>query len=155
MRATGVAAMLLLLIGIQVSAVPWALAIPAVPAEFAQSKAALKKQLEAVIQSQLAAFRKGDYAKAYTFASQGIRRRIPAAVFAEMVRSAYPAIARSRSARFGPILDDGDQAVVHVVVEGAEEQATYAYQMIREGRVWKVNSVTEAEPRRPDGLVST
>ncbi|MBW4697380.1 MAG: DUF4864 domain-containing protein [Aphanocapsa lilacina HA4352-LM1] len=155
MQATGVAAMLLLFIGIQGWAPPWAVAIPAAPAEFAESKMALKKQLEAVIQSQLSAFRKGDYAKAYTFASQGIRRRIPAAVFSEMVRSAYPAIARSHSARFGPILDDGDQAVVHVVVEGAEQRATYAYLMIREGSAWKVNSVMEAEPRRPDGLVST
>ncbi|AGY60202.1 DUF4864 domain-containing protein [Gloeobacter kilaueensis] len=121
---------------------------------FTQSKAPVKKQIQSVIQAQLAAFRSGNYQKAYTYASVGIRRRFAAAAFAEMVRSAYPAIARSRTAQFGAILDDSEQAVAHVLVEGTGDRVLYVYLLVRERGLWKIESVIEAQKPSLDGEVS-
>lgn len=108
----------------------------------------VKQELQTVINGQLAAFRADDYATAYTFAAAGIRDQFPVARFEEMVRNAYPPIARSDSARFGIAFDNGVQAVVNVSVRGkdAETSTEYQYTLAKEDEGWKITGVTEIEP---------
>lgn len=101
-----------------------------------------KDQLHAVISSQLAAFRAGDYAAAYVFADDAIKLQVAPEQFEVMVRRGYPAIAQSASATFGLTFDNGDEAVVNVRVVGADQEAvTYQYLLRRSGEVWRITGV--------------
>lgn len=108
----------------------------------------MKAEITAVIESQLAAFRSGDFAGAYLFAAESIRAMFPAPQFEQMVRQAYPLIANSRRIDFGLCLDDGHDAVVNVTVEGAEGgQKEYQYTLTKEERGWRITGVVEAPPQ--------
>jgi hypothetical protein len=141
LRATVCAAILIAFTGL-----PGALA--ADPPKPKPSSDAVKQELTGVIESQLAAFRTNDYAKAFTHAAEGIKSMFDLKAFESMVRNGYPVIANSKSATFGVILDDGNQAVVNVTVKGADARGTtvnYQYLLIREKREWKINGVAEAK----------
>jgi hypothetical protein len=102
----------------------------------------VKQQLVGVINSQLSAFRKGDYAGAYGLADSALRAQVSPATFQHMVENAYPAIARSRSASFGVILDNGDEAVVNVgITSQAGRMLQYRYILRREPAGWKISGV--------------
>jgi hypothetical protein len=102
----------------------------------------VKQQLVGVINSQLSAFRKGDFAVAYGFADSALRAQVPPATFQHMVESAYPAIARSRSASFGVILDNGDEAVVNVgITSQSGRTLQYRYVLRREPAGWRISGV--------------
>src|ERR1700749_4701552 len=61
--------------------------------------------LHAVINAQLDAFRKDDYAGAYVFADRVIKNQFPLENFERMVRDGYPSIAHSTSAKCGLTFD--------------------------------------------------
>jgi len=135
------------------------LAAPAAPpteARFVASPAPVRRTLVGVVQAQLAAFRKGDFEKAYSYASAEIRRRFDRAQFARMVRESYPAIANSQAARFGGVFDDGRRAVVHAEIDSAvRRQVMFAYLLVREAGQWKISGVYEAETPSLDGEIQT
>jgi hypothetical protein len=74
--------------------------------------------VQGVISSQLEAFARDDAQAAYAFAAPAIREQFDdAASFLAMVKSAYPAVYRHRSAEFGVEQRDGErvrQAIVFV-----------------------------------------
>ena len=106
------------------------------------STPAMKEKLQAVIRGQLEAFRKDDFAGAYRFAAAAIREQFPLAAFETMVKSNYPAIAKSEDAVFGLTLDDGDKAVVNVRVVGPkQESVSYQYLLERDGEEWRISGV--------------
>ena len=106
------------------------------------STPAMKEKLHAVIRGQLEAFRKDDYAAAYKFAAAGIREQFPLAAFETMVKSNYPAIAKSEEAVFGLTLDDGEKAAVNVRVVGPKhESVSYQYLLERDGDDWRIGGV--------------
>ena len=108
---------------------------------------AVKKEITSVVESQLAAFRTNDFKTAYTFAASGIKEQFPLAAFEGMVKNGYPVIAQSQSATFGVTLDDGEQAVVNVVIKGKSGKlGRFQYILIREGKQWKITGVTEQAP---------
>lgn len=108
------------------------------------SEPAVKKELTAVVESQLAAFRENDFKTAYSFAASAIKEQFPLSAFELMVKNGYPLIAQSATATFGVILDDGQQAVVHTVVKSKSGKlGRYQYLLVREGRGWKINGVVE------------
>jgi|SRR6185295_10216100 len=116
--------------------------------EMKPSDETVKKDVITVIEAQLAAFRTNDYRKAYGFAAEGIKKMFSLEAFEEMVRNGYPSIATSKSARFGLILDDGKQAVVHVFIEGdAKSLKEFAYVLVLEDSKWKINGVVEVKAR--------
>ena len=107
----------------------------------------VKQELTAVIDGQLAAFRAGDYPKAYTFAAGGIKEMFPVENFEMMVKTAYPLIAGSAKAEYGLAFDTGEDAVVNVTVEDAKGQrAQYQYTLSKEKGVWKITGVVEQKP---------
>jgi hypothetical protein len=59
-----------------------------------------------------------------------------------MVRTGFPIIAHSVSAKFGLTFDNGDEAVVNVRVIGAnEETITYQYMLRLDGDAWRITGV--------------
>ena len=111
------------------------------------SKESMRKELTQIIKSQLAAFRDEDYVTAYTFAAAGIKAQYPLAAFERMVKTGYPVIARFKSAEFGVVRDNGEEAVVNVEVEGESSSvAHYQYFLRKENAGWKISGVVEEKP---------
>jgi Domain of unknown function (DUF4864) len=111
---------------------------------FELSNETMEGQLRGVIQSQLAAFRQDDYPRAYTYASAAVKAQVALPAFERMVKLGYPLIAQSRSAQFGVTFDNGEQAVVNVVIVGRSGHARhYRYILQKEGTSWKVFGVAE------------
>jgi hypothetical protein len=103
----------------------------------------MKEKFRAVIQGQLDAFRKDDYAGAYRFAAKGIQEQFPVSAFEKMVRESYPVIAKNEEAVFGLSVDDGQKAIVNVRVLG-QNKASTSYQYILErddGDDWRILGV--------------
>lgn len=124
--------------------------------DFQPSRTAVRKELVEVVDAQLTAFRTGNTAKAYSYASTEIKKHFSQSAFEEMVRATYPTIAHSLSAKFGPVLDDGTQAVVHVAVVGANKRRViYGYLLVRQQGKWCINGVYEAEQGPQPGELST
>ncbi len=112
--------------------------------KFKLSKNDVKKEITAVIESQLAAFRTNDFSRAYTFAASSIKEHFSFEQFQDMVKRGYPVIAKSKSASFGVALDDGQQAVVDVSVKGADDKAIrYEYMLVIEDGKWRITGVTQ------------
>ena len=106
------------------------------------SREAVQRELVRVIDSQLSAFRRGDYAGAYAFADSALQAQVSPAVFERLVKKGYPAIARSRSASFGVSLDNGDQAVVTVgILSQSGHLLQYHYLMHHEPNGWRISGV--------------
>lgn len=124
---------------------------PAAPADAPKtaphaSTDAVKKELSDVIDAQLAAFRAGDYAKAYTFAASSIRDMFPPENFAAMVQTGYPVIAHSVRADYGLSFDTGEDAVIHVQIEdGKKTSREFQYLLKKEDGGWKIGGVSEVK----------
>ena len=118
---------------------------PAAPAKPHPSTAEVKSEITAVIDAQLAAFRANDYARAYSFAATEIKGMFNATEFEEMVRKAYPVIAKSTSVDYGFSFDTGEQAVIYVrVQDAAKTAAQYQYLLKKEDGAWRITGVTVA-----------
>lgn len=116
--------------------------LPAAPDQ--PSTPAVKAEIVATVEAQLQAFRAGDWTRAYSFAAIDIRNSFPAEKFEQMVKQAYGPIAKSRKAEFGLCLDDGDQGVLNVTVEGADGQRTqYQYYLVKEQKGWRISGVRD------------
>ena len=117
-------------------------------AELEPSKPPVKAEITAVIEAQLAAFRAGDFDKAYTFAASPIREMFPLTEFQQMVKTGYPIIVTSVKAEFGICLDNGTEASVFVHVESKDGTSKdYQYGLVREPGGWRITGVTEPEAR--------
>jgi hypothetical protein len=92
---------------------------------------------------QLAAFRRGDWATAYAFASSAIQARFGLEAFRAMVTGGYAPIARSTSATVGRVEAlDGQHGLVEVRVEGENGETIDAlYELVEEQGAWRVNGV--------------
>jgi Domain of unknown function (DUF4864) len=107
------------------------------------SNDAIKGELTRVVESQLSAFRKDDYPKAYTFAGSKIHSEYSLPLFERMVKAGYPVIARSQSVQFGVILDNGEEAVVNLgILDNSGKIYHYQYFLKRERTGWKINGVS-------------
>jgi hypothetical protein len=111
--------------------------------ELKPSEMKTRDALHAVINAQLDAFRKDDYAGAYIFADGAIKNQFPLESFERMVRTGYPAIAHSTSAKCGLSFDNGAEAVVNVrVFSENRDPIDYQYTLRRDGQNWRITGVT-------------
>jgi hypothetical protein len=103
---------------------------------------------------QLAAFRRGDWATAYGYASAAIKDRFPPEAFRRMVTQGYAAIADSvRSTVLGAILLTPQHGMVEIRVEGRNGQTIDAlYELVDEQGAWRIAGVV-AKPTAPGELV--
>jgi hypothetical protein len=101
-----------------------------------------REAIHAVINGQIAAFRSGDDAAAYGFASPGIQAQSgDAGHFAAMVKQAYAPVYRPRSVTFGALVEIDGQPVQKVRVVGPEGGPALAlYYMEREADgTWRIS----------------
>ena len=109
----------------------------------------LQKQLVRVIQSQLAAFRQEDYSAAYGLAAADFKAQVSLAAFERLVKAAFPQLARSRSAEYGIILDNGEDARVEVTIVGETgTRIHYQYVLHSEHGGWKIGGVNEDQTEK-------
>lgn len=121
----------------------------AVAAEMRASKPEVRREVIAVIDAQLEAFRQGDQARAYRYAAKELRAQKPLAVFVEIVRTSYPEIWSSRRSEAGIVRDDGGRATVTVQVYAESGDASYDYSLVRETAGWRIHGVLRHSPKRP------
>jgi hypothetical protein len=93
--------------------------------------------------NQLAAFRRDDWATAYTYASSTIRARFGLEAFRQMVTSGYAPIARSARATVSKVeMVDAGHGLLEVRVEGANGETVDAlYELVDEQGSWRINGV--------------
>ena len=104
------------------------------------------QELKRVVESQLSAFREGDFPGAYKYADSDLKAQMSLNAFERMVRTSFPVIARSQSVVFGVMVDNGEQAVVNTAIKGESGRMVhYQYMLRREpGR-----SPAESRPAAP------
>ena len=98
--------------------------------------------VRAVIEAQLDAFRKDDAARAYSYASDGIRQAFPTPEkFLEMVRTSYPVVYRPRSVEFAePVLVELGVVQPVVLSDAAGRYWLALYPMVRRpDGVWRID----------------
>ena len=105
------------------------------------SKPEVRKEVAAVIEGQLAAFRSRELPKAYGYAATPLRAQTPLRAFVAIVQNNYPEIWASTRAEFGLVRDDGAQATVLVHVFSKDGDAGYDYVLVKERGGWRINSV--------------
>ena len=98
--------------------------------------------IRAVIESQLAAFRRDDGAAAFAFASPTIQQMfLNPDVFMEMVRTGYRPVYRPREVEFRELVTEGGEPVQRVFLvgpDGAPAMALYFMQRQPDG-TWRIN----------------
>ncbi|MGA8051337.1 MAG: DUF4864 domain-containing protein [Burkholderiales bacterium] len=95
-----------------------------------------------VIEAQLEAFRRDDAARAFSYATPGIRRTFgtPAA-FMKMVRAKYPVVYRPQSVRFDTAYVVQREAVqpVHMTDEDGHAWVAYYPMERQKNGAWRIN----------------
>ena len=96
--------------------------------------------IQRTIESQLAALRKGDAERAFSFAADGIREQFgDAATFIDMVRNGYAALLSARYTEFleGAVIDGVVVQPLRLV--GADNSVRVAlYTMQKDGARWRI-----------------
>lgn len=116
---------------------------PAMPA----SKPEVRKEIVATIDAQLAAFRKHNIEKAYTYAATALRALKPLPVFAQIVQTNYPELWANTKAEYGIVRDNGTAATVVVHVYTKDVDASYDYTLVKEDAGWRVHDVLRHDPK--------
>lgn len=107
------------------------------------AQVAREPEVEAVIQSQIEAFKADDFVTAFTFASPSIRAIFGSAErFGTMVRQGYPMVWRPDSVTYLDAERRGDRVMQTVLVrDGAGRLHTLQYEMISGQDGWRINGV--------------
>ncbi len=115
------------------------------------SRPADRKEIVAVVEGQLAAFRANDFDKAYAFAAQGLRQQFTVAQFTVIITRGYPVILHNERAECGLPQDDGTNAMLSVQVFAAgNHSAAYRYLLVKESGGWRISGVQSEKPRASD-----
>jgi len=116
------------------------------------SKAEGRKEVVAVIEGQLAAFRAGDVNKAYSLAAVPLRAQTPQRTFAAIVKTSYPEIWSNTRAEFGLVRDDGARATVIAHVYSEDGYAAFDYVLLKERNGWRIGSVVRHTGKKRDDV---
>jgi len=112
------------------------------------SKPAVKTEIVATIEGQLAAFRGGEIERAYAYASSRLQMQTPIRRFAQTVRLGYPEIWTNERAEFGLARDDGKRATLTTRIFAKDgSSAAYDYVLVREDDFWRIAGVLRHETK--------
>ena len=116
-----------------------------------RSPAPVPRQLFAIVNEQLAAFRTADFQSAYRQAATGVQQKFTLAQFETMVRRNYPEMTRAHRVEFGVVKVQGASALVQVffLAENGEARS-FMYSLIDEDASWKIEGVQELRSNRRD-----
>jgi hypothetical protein len=115
------------------------------------------RDLFAVVNEQLAAFRSSDFRTAYRHAATGMQHKFTLPQFEKMVRQEYPEMVRRYRVEFGLVQVQGPSAVVQVFfLAGDGSVRSFLYSLIHEEDAWRIAGVEELKGyRAADGLGGT
>jgi hypothetical protein len=102
-----------------------------------------RAEMTRTVLDQLAAFRRDDWATAYSYASSTIQARFGLEAFRQMVTSGYAPIARSARVTVSKAeMVDAGHGLVEVRVEGENGETVDAlYELVDEHGRWRINGV--------------
>ena len=107
-----------------------------------------EKAVQAVVQSQLAAFAADDASKAFSFAAPELRKAIGSpAAFMAMVKNSYPVVYRPASVAFLKPDGSGDEVVQRVQMldaNGTSYLAVYSLQRQKD-KTWRISGCAVVE----------
>jgi hypothetical protein len=116
-----------------------------------QVPAPAPRELFAVVETQLAAFRAADYSSAYRHAASGVQQKFTLPQFEAMVRRDYGDMTNVQRIEFGFVKVIGSAAVVQVFFVGDSGAVrSFLYTLIAEGDSWKINSVRQTPGAPPE-----
>lgn len=121
---------------------------PGWAAELRASRPEVRKDVFAVIEGQLEAFRRGEPERAYGYATTAFRAQRSLSAFVTIVRGSYPEIWANTRAEPGIVRDDGTRATVTVQVYSKPGDAAYDYTLAKEEAGWRILGVVRHEPSR-------
>ena len=113
----------------------------------------VRDEVKAVVESQLAALRKGDIETAHGFAAEGIKRQFDARVFGLMLKRGYAPLLRHNRIDLGIVRDDGEGAaqLAVTVFDSLNRSTAYRYWLVQEAAGWRISGVVlEQKPPRGD-----
>lgn len=122
--------------------------LPGRAADLRASRPEVRKAIVAVIDAQLAAFRRGEPERAYGYAASVFRAQRALPAFVAVVRDHYPEIWANTRAEPGIVRDDGDRATVTVQVYSESGDTAYDYTLVREKSDWRILGVVRHAPRK-------
>jgi len=111
------------------------------PGELKPSTFQVRKDVIAVIDSQLKAFRSHDLLKAYGWAAPALRAQVPLSQFIAIVKSGYPEVWANQGASYGVVRSSDERATVAVKVKGPDGSASYDYILLKAPDGWRVGGV--------------
>lgn len=120
--------------------------------ELRASKPEVRKEVVAVIDAQLTAFRQNDPAAAYAYSAERLKAQRSLRSFSAIVKAGYPEIWSNTGAGYGIVRDDGEQATVLVHVTGKDGEASYDYRLVKERTGWRIAGVLPHEARPGERL---
>lgn len=109
------------------------------------------EEIASVIRRQLDAFKRDDYARAYTFVSKAFRAQFSQDRFETMIRARFPEIARSAATRWGRtfLFMDNTRATLEIDVTGVSARSiAVEYRMVLEEGGWKIDGLAHLNPFR-------
>lgn len=109
------------------------------------------EEIASVIRRQLDAFKRDNYARAYTFASKAFRAQFSQDRFEAMIRARFPEIARSAATRRGRtfLFMDNTRATLEIDVTGVSARSiAVEYRMVLEEGGWKIDGLALLNPFR-------
>jgi hypothetical protein len=113
--------------------------------------APVPRDLFAVVNDQLMAFRVADFESAYRHAASGVQQKFTLPEFENMVRGNYVEMTRTHRIEFGPVEVRRNSALVQVFFIASDGSVRRViYSLISEGDAWKIDAVKEIGPRRRD-----
>jgi len=116
-----------------------------------RSPAPVPRELFAIVNQQLVAFRAADFQSAYRHAATGVQQKFTLAEFEDMVRHNYPEMIRARRVEFGLMKMEGSSAFVQVFFVGTNGVVhSFIYRLTNEDAVWKIDGVEELDSHDRD-----
>ena len=109
------------------------------------------RELFAIVNQQLVAFRTSDFRSAYHYAATGVQQKFTLTQFEAMVRRDFPEMTRSHRVEFGLVRIQGGTALVQVFFIGRDGMArSFLYSLTNEDAVWKIDGVEELKSYHRD-----
>jgi hypothetical protein len=109
--------------------------------ELQPSSLQVRKEVIAVIEGQLKAFRAHQLDRAYSFAAPALRLQVSQEQFMALVKTGYPEIWTNQSASYGVVRSSDERATVAVKVKSGDGTASYDYILLKVADNWLVGGV--------------
>jgi hypothetical protein len=109
------------------------------------------RELFAIVNQQLVAFRTSDFRSAYRYAATGVQQKFTLTQFEAMVRRDFPEMTRSHRVEFGLVRVQGGSALVQVFFIRPDGMArSFLHSLTNEDAVWKIDGVEELKSYHHD-----